>query len=292
MASTEDVSHGRTNSARCNNSDRCAPYNKQPTQWDVSEAHSVPDAAFLSQFKTALSQSQDALGCEDLIAHSKWPPRFDSQEEIMMSRSSVATVPELWPMAAAVASPYNEPDSTESMPLWRPLFQATFGRHLYVSSFQLDQYLRDDGMLPPYFDFALACLASRVSPQAHPRAGSMASPAAKYFDVGLKLYIVTLELDNREARTVESVISSAFLATFGLLSADESSWLKASVILTYSTTILRRLQMLNCEPTSERTQLSARRQNMIVGYRYLVDVLLAIHIVMTQTLERLIAQNH
>lgn len=177
-----------------------------------------------------------------------------------MSRSSVATVPELWPMAAAVASPYNEPDSTESMPLWQPLFQATFGRHLYVSSFQLDQYLRDDGMLPPYFDFALACLASRVSPQAHPRAGSMASPAAKYFDVGLKLYIVTLELDNREARTVESVISvcivpqssnwvgwhsgvdllshqSAFLATFGLLSADESSWLKASVILTYSTTV-------------------------------------------------------
>ncbi|KAM3522970.1 hypothetical protein NHJ13051_005363 [Beauveria bassiana] len=106
-----------------------------------------------------------------------------------------------------------------------------------------------DALPPPYLDFALACLASAASSKTPHESDGIPILSTTYFDIGIRLYILTLEADNREARTMESVIASALIATYGLLSADLSAWSKSSAMLMYSMTIARRLDIFNCRST-------------------------------------------
>ncbi|KAJ6438748.1 Glyoxalase/fosfomycin resistance/dioxygenase [Purpureocillium lavendulum] len=205
MADAEDDTLGMSSSARRASTERCAPYDKQPTIWDVSEAHSVPDAAFMEKFKESLIQSEDARGCEMLIADSTLSVWHEGRDRI--SSTSSAT----WPAAVVIDLPDKELSSIQNMARWRLVFDETFGRHLYVSGFQLERQLRDNALSPPYLDFALACVASPLTSQVHVGLGGGALPADSYFDIGVKLYIFTLEVDNREARTIESVIATRII---------------------------------------------------------------------------------
>ncbi|KAM3538974.1 hypothetical protein ARSEF1564_008090 [Beauveria bassiana] len=140
-------------------------------------------------------------------------------------------------MSIGVDAPDCDLDFSNHMPRWRPVFSAIFRLHLYIPSFQLNENFSKDALPPPYLDFALACLASAASSKTPHESDGIPILSTPYFDIGIRLYILTLEADNREARTMESVIASALIATYGLLSADLSAWSKSSAMLMYSMTV-------------------------------------------------------
>ncbi|PMB71322.1 Metapyrocatechase 2 [Beauveria bassiana] len=108
-------------------------------------------------------------------------------------------------MSIGVDAPDCDLDFSNHMPRWRPVFSAIFRLHLYIPSFQLNENFSKDALPPPYLDFALACLASAASSKTPHESDGIPILSTPYFDIGIRLYILTLEADNREARTMESV---------------------------------------------------------------------------------------
>lgn len=46
------------------------PAERNPNQWDVHNAHQVPEVSFLRRFKAALLLSEDAIGCRQYVTET------------------------------------------------------------------------------------------------------------------------------------------------------------------------------------------------------------------------------
>ncbi|KAM3478912.1 hypothetical protein MY8738_005731 [Beauveria namnaoensis] len=212
MAQSEGVASEGTCSRRCRSVARFVPYDRQPTSLDVPEAYSVPKREFLNQFRESLARSEDARDCETLLTESSWQSwREGHQEMATQIIPHGSFLSPTWPMSIVVDAPDCDLDFSNHMPRWRPVFSAIFRLHLYIPSFQLNENFSKDALPPPYLDFALACLASAASSKTPHESDGIPILGTTYFDMGIRLYILTLEADNREARTMESVIAVCYL---------------------------------------------------------------------------------
>ena len=91
-------------------------------------------------------------------------------------------------------------------------FSTSFKQHLFLNF--VDNLSPSSSSLPPYLQFAYACLASVTSGPANTspynNVANEPSPSdvsAALFIAGAELWTVMLEVDNREARLLEAVIA-------------------------------------------------------------------------------------
>ena len=90
-------------------------------------------------------------------------------------------------------------------------FFNSFKQHIYINT--LDVAGSSSGVVPPYLQFALACLAAVTSPPTNVSPYNIASGTSDQdvscglFVAGVNLWSVMLEVDNREARLLEAVIA-------------------------------------------------------------------------------------
>jgi len=108
-----------------------------------------------------------------------------------------------YPMALLTELP-SIPDENELARL-QSLFFTSFKQHIYLSSMDIPETTQ--ALHPPYFPLALACLSSAVSRSTNEANTSPADVAASLFVIGLNLWCVVLEVDNREARLLEAVVA-------------------------------------------------------------------------------------
>lgn len=157
-------------------------------------------------------------------------------------------------------------------------FFTSFSHHVFLSSIAFP-VASSNHLAPPYLTIALACLGaatSRTAPSIgglhYQTSNSLNILASDLFMAGDGLWGVMMEVDNREARLLESVLTvstpckyrsialrklthrqGCLFATYGMLSAREEFWDMSSSTLAGTATMARRTRM-HCEESSPMTE--------------------------------------
>jgi hypothetical protein len=194
-----------------------APDVRNPTRWDVDEANSNPPSKFLERFRAALVHSEGEAAAEDyaILAASANSPR---------DVTSTYTYPMI---LLASGLPSIPPE--EQLAMLESEFYNTVRNHLYIRDVEA---LRSPTVStrPPYMQLALACTAAAAKAQVINENGFDVS-SANLFVAGVDLWGVMVEVDNREARSIDAVVAAALLAVYGVVSWDPIHDDKASRIL-------------------------------------------------------------
>ncbi len=103
------------------------------------------------------------------------------------------------------------PDSDEVARLQSAFF-TSFKQHIFIDAIAIpDSTLTSPA---PYLQLALACLAAEISPYSDPTAYSLGvgpnhktEVANALFHAGMNLWGVVMEVDNRETRRLEAIIT-------------------------------------------------------------------------------------
>lgn len=83
----------------------------------------------------------------------------------------------------------------------RPTFPSTLQSYIYLDRLDVHTLWGSNTATPPYLDVALASLTCLMSEDKNDSRGH------SLFMTAVRLFIVTLELDNREARRVEGALA-------------------------------------------------------------------------------------
>lgn len=100
--------------------------------------------------------------------------------------------------------------SEEQLERLQGVFFTTFKQHIFMKAIDIVNSPLE--ILPPYLQYALACVGSMTSPDVDnvfttPNGTIQADAAANLFVAGQKLWSVMLEVDNRETRLLEAVVA-------------------------------------------------------------------------------------
>ena len=95
----------------------------------------------------------------------------------------------------------------------RSTYAMTLGKHVYLNDVS-HLFINPNSALPPYLNLAFACIGrclqgiDSLSTSTN-NAPNLSDPdsATQFFHAGSKIFSVMVETDNREARTVELVLS-------------------------------------------------------------------------------------
>lgn len=192
-----------------------APDVRDPTRWDVEEANQHPPSKFLERFRAALVYAEGEAGAEEyaILARS-----VDSPRDL--------TTQYTYPMALISSGlpPVPPDDQLSSL---QGAFVETFGKHVFIRDLEAVRWTAAN--IPPYLQLALACMAVAVSGPFTLENVSHAS-SADLFVAGVDLWAVMVEVDNREARSLDAVISATLLSAYGVLSCDPVHDAKAAGI--------------------------------------------------------------
>ncbi|KAJ9609572.1 hypothetical protein H2200_005899 [Cladophialophora chaetospira] len=244
------------------------PGERSASQHDVELANEPLTPEFLAGFKHALLASPAAQDNENLLTRSL--------------RSVHHGDDFTYPMAIL----YDFPELPDE-PVLISLEQSFFTRfHDHVMINELPLQKQPQQVLPPYLRLAVACLSCAASydesPLQEPR-----DIARKLFLAGDRLWAVMLEVDNSEARTLESVISvlrlhAILLSMYGVLSADVAVWHPVEqYLLPSATTIARRLRLHESPLTNGTTTpqlINPKARSSVIACLLLVNVLGALHL--------------
>jgi hypothetical protein len=83
----------------------------------------------------------------------------------------------------------------------RPSFPTSLKNYIYLDRLDLEDLWHHNHIPPPSLEAALACLTCIMSND-HDKSNSKS-----LFMVGVRLFIVILEMDNREARKIEGALA-------------------------------------------------------------------------------------
>jgi hypothetical protein len=91
-------------------------------------------------------------------------------------------------------------------------FFETFKRHVYLNELDLSSFPRKDIPHSAPLVYAQACMSSLMSKNARfsiheDYSRSPLAASVKLFESGVKLWIVTVEMDNRESRNYENLLA-------------------------------------------------------------------------------------
>lgn len=100
--------------------------------------------------------------------------------------------------------------SEEQLERLQAAFFNSFKHHIFMNA--IDVVGSPSDSLPPYLQFALACVGSMTSPEdacvfTTPNGTVQIDVAAHLFVAGVNLWSVMLEVDNRETRLLEAVVA-------------------------------------------------------------------------------------
>ncbi|EXJ67492.1 uncharacterized protein A1O5_09505 [Cladophialophora psammophila CBS 110553] len=239
------------------------PGERYPSQHDVEQANASLEPNFLDNFKRALLASPAALNNENLV-HINLENRSSFIDGYTYPISTLSNFPDL-------SSDYDV-DSLQQF------FSHRFDKHILINSLPLPS--QSQRSVPPYFKLALACLACASSPGRSTEHGQ-GEKARKLFQAGNDLWTVILEVDNREARTLEGAIAPVLLTMYGMLTADIDIWQRVEEqILPSASTIVRRMRLhesASSDGTITPTLLSGMKRSLVFGCTLLVSVLTALH---------------
>ncbi|KIW92099.1 uncharacterized protein Z519_07083 [Cladophialophora bantiana CBS 173.52] len=256
-------------------SSRQWPGERHPTRWDVHDANESPAITFLDRFRAALLHTE---GAEDDASHDV-DSVIDSSEN--MDETSIREY--TYPVVMLSEVPIILPE--EEMAQLQQLFFASFN-HIFINAVDVANW--PSNPLPPYLQYALACLGAAAPAQASntgtytvANGTDPADVAAGLFIAGARLWSVMLEVDNREARMLEAVIAASLLITYGVLSTDRAYWRMSSVLLCNVVTISRRLHLPEgCSAlytSSELPEKDVTIKSSLMSYLLLLDTIHAVH---------------
>lgn len=200
------------------------PGERQPSDRDVELGIESLDSEFLSQYKSTLLRS--AAGSENeplmnmrldalvsLKALESWLP---------MLRGSIQAPP-VGEFTYPLSLLYDFPQlpSEDVISELQRSFASKFGAHPLLNTLPVP--LSSQGAVVPFFRLSLACLARAAA--SSPGPPKTPDVMRDLYFAGARLWNVMVEVDNREARTLEGVLSVSLLfllVNFG----DEYSRLK------------------------------------------------------------------
>jgi hypothetical protein len=111
----------------------------------------------------------------------------------------------------ALLSDVPQPPPEDELSRLQSAFSTSFKHHVFLDF--VDNSSLPSSSLPPYLQFAYACLASVTSDLAKTNVSSeLLQPEVSsiLFIAGANLWSVMLEVDNREARLFEAVVAVSF----------------------------------------------------------------------------------
>ncbi|KAF2102970.1 hypothetical protein NA57DRAFT_71954 [Rhizodiscina lignyota] len=239
----------------------------QPTKWETREAIITPDDDFLVNFKERLIHSEDGKISGDQHLQGFQELRLPLSSTQHQDESRHFTYPLSVLGSSPVGSNFNLEDELASR---RPSFNSTLECHIYLDGLQIRSLWDPDAILPPYLDAALASLTCLMGEDIdHPRSHYL-------FMTGVRLLLVMLEVDNREARKVEGALAALLLSSWGLLTSCRSDWRIATNTLTFFMAMMRRLTPATSVSPGVFPR-TASPYSALVRFGFLVDTLAAIH---------------
>ncbi|KAJ9641257.1 hypothetical protein H2204_002935 [Knufia peltigerae] len=221
------------------------PGERQPTRWDVHDANESPAVTFLDRFRAALLHSEGAE--ED---------SFLDSESVIDSSESLSTSVRSYTYPMVLLSDVPATPSEEQLERLQGVFFTTFKQHIFMKAIDIVNSPLE--ILPPYLQYALACVGSMTSPDVDnvfttPNGTIQADAAANLFVAGQKLWSVMLEVDNRETRLLEAVVA-----------------------------ISRRLHLTDghspMHTLSDFSSKDAGMKSSLISYMLLADVMQAVHL--------------
>lgn len=168
---------------------------ENPTRQDVEVANELPASSFLSDFKTALAASPEAADLQTLMLTD-----LNNAADVQ-SQCSAHAQHTLFTYPLAMLSDF---PATIPTPAELDNFQESFakfcGTHVFLGRLPIPQpSISRESIVPP-LRLATACLASIY-------AGNTPSEARDLFFAGAKLWAVMMEVDNRESRSLDSLVA-------------------------------------------------------------------------------------
>lgn len=178
------------------------PGEREPSIHDVQVANESPEPAFLAAFKRSILASSEAAGNQSLM-HLDLQVREHRSQGLQTSKSiltaSQAYEPGkyTWPLAILSDFPEKLPPPDEMVYL-REVFSKCCPGHPFLERLPIAPPSHTT-MAPP-LHFAIGCMAS-IHARREP------DEAANLFMASRGLWGVTMECDNREARSVELLVT-------------------------------------------------------------------------------------
>ncbi|KAK5151361.1 hypothetical protein LTS14_009204 [Recurvomyces mirabilis] len=242
------------------------PGERLPTRYDVDEATEIPESSFVDRFAAALLHAEHGDNREDV----SWIMEGCANEP---SRpAATLTYPMILLLDAPTLPAEDEVDRLASE------FDNSWRNRVFLRSIKIG-WTRTSSSLP-YLRLALACLTA-LSENRNDGTGSASLVAGNLFHCGASLATVMVEVDNRLARSIDTILAITLLCTYGCLSTYPSQWRRSMGLLCNVTTMSRRLHLtdnrslLYMENDDPRKAL--RYDSSLISYMLLVDVLQAVH---------------
>nr|OQO24355.1 hypothetical protein B0A51_06639 [Rachicladosporium sp. CCFEE 5018] len=242
------------------------PAERHPTRWDVEEANQVPSSDLTERFRSALLYGED----DDLVATAL---TFDL-EDYALQDLPLSQTGYTYPMILLSSLPKLPSD-----------YDLSTISHSYAQIFEEHAFVKELGVgtlpvsaRPPHLQLAIACVAAAISDPSVD--GTEGSVAGDLFHAGLKLWIVILEVDNREARNAKAILAALLLSTYGTLSPDLLIRMKTSALICNIVTMCRRLRLtdpaLSAYTTLNITERDLAGKSSLLCYMLLVDTMHAL----------------
>ncbi|OPB40721.1 hypothetical protein A0O28_0008010 [Trichoderma guizhouense] len=249
----------------------------QPTKWITSEANRIPDKQFLDDFKQRLLRSEEARGVVDQSQLSfnlrgiegSWPNKPGSDESFHTQPESPSATP--YPQSVLSSSDACTLNLEAELDQLRPTFPSTLQSYIYLDRLDVHTLWGSNTATPPYLDVALAGLTCLMSEDKNDSRGH------SLFMTAVRLFIVTLELDNREARRVEGALAAVLLAVYGLLTGPPSEWRVTTNMLAFFTAVTRRLAPAIPVIPSGFFKTATSHYSILLRFGFLVDTVAALH---------------
>lgn len=184
---------------------------RDPTGWEVHHANDRPAANFLSSFQAALLHDEEVVENE---ANEALIMQLQNQQQAFQPTNEPLS-PYTYPLCVLLRIPAGDVVADEDIVRLQSIFLVTFRTHLLLGSWLNPSKLSR----PKYLRYICACLGAARSE--NPNDGSL---AAKLWLQGTSLWIVTMEMDNREARKLESVLGAVLVCTYGMLTEGRDEW--------------------------------------------------------------------
>ncbi|EMC98767.1 hypothetical protein BAUCODRAFT_120068 [Baudoinia panamericana UAMH 10762] len=251
-------------SAGLNLADHSAwPAERHPTRWDVDEANHVPTSMVVDRFRSALLHAES----EDVVKDAM---SWDLNSYVLERPAASAHLPYTYPMVLLSSLP-SLPSDHDLLTL-RQAYFPKFERHVFVRDLGSGNLIASSN--PPYLRLATACVAAILSDYANVVAEE--SLGTNLFAAGARVWTVMVEVDNREARNVKTIVAAALLSTYGSLSMNNGIRRKTSEILCNIITMSRRLRLSDATPSAYSTLSPSERdiagKGSLLCYIVLVDI--------------------
>lgn len=186
------------------------PGEREPSRHDVESANEQPTIAFLAEFKDALLSSSDhdavrhfgsqfGVSLSKLVRHADVQSSDELPNSDFCNQTSWQSYHTTWPLA--ILKDFPQLPTEDRMNQLHESFVAMLPGYMFLS--RLPFNAPSHGLLAPPLRLAMACLGA-ISLQ------NSGQEANDLFIAGNGLWVVTMETDNREARSLNMVMAVRF----------------------------------------------------------------------------------